>query len=104
MTSRLDRQFRSSGLYMSYMNYYATGEGVRSCISVGGSAEYSEKQLKKRIPDYFHPAVVTTAVNEAMNPDSIKMIGWIPDPVKKALSEMPRGAGEFYSEFYYNLS
>lgn len=100
----IDARFRSAGLYMSYMNYHATGEGVRSCISVAGSAGYSVEKLKARIPKYFHQGIVTTAIDSSMDPDAIQMIAWIPGPLKSALIKMPRGAAEYYSEYYYNLS
>ena len=92
------------GLYISYMNYYATGEGVTSCVAVGGSRRYAEEVLKKRIDEYFHRAVETSPLNREMNEDARHMAARIPDDVKDALRRMPRSAGYFFSEFYYNLA
>ena len=51
------------GLYISYMNYYATGEGVTSCVVVGDSYWYAEEVLKKRIDGYFHRAIETMPIS-----------------------------------------
>lgn len=36
MKKRTDKSILDAGLYLSHMNYYATGEGVRSCLAIGG--------------------------------------------------------------------
>jgi hypothetical protein len=92
------------GLYISYMNYYATGEGVTSCIAVGGSYSYVEDVLKKRIDGYFHRGVETVPLDREMNEDARSMLARVPDDVKDALRRMPRTAGYYFSEFYYNLA
>jgi hypothetical protein len=32
------------------------------------------------------------------------MLQWIPGPTKNILVEIPREAGEYYAEMYYNLA
>jgi hypothetical protein len=92
------------GLYISYMNYYATGEGVTSCVAVGGSLKYVEDVLKKHIDEYFHRVVQTVPLDREMNEDARSMLARVPDEVKDSLRRMPQGAGHYFSEFYYNLA
>lgn len=96
--------FHEAGLYICYMNYHATGEGVRSCISIAGSAQRAEKIMKEKLPEYFHIGIVTDPINEGAGEDVLRMIDWIPLPVRSTLAGIPRGTGEYYSELYYNLS
>ncbi|WBX95209.1 hypothetical protein [Pseudoxanthomonas mexicana] len=94
----------TAGLFLCYMNYHATGEGVTSCIAVAGSAKRAERLIKDKLPEYFYPGLVTTSINDGTDGEAMRMLQWIPSPVKKKLGEMPRGTGEYYSEFHYNLS
>lgn len=43
MQMNTELPFVEAGLYLCYMNYHATGEGVRSCISVAGSARRARR-------------------------------------------------------------
>lgn len=92
------------GLYLSYMNYYATGEGVRSCLAIGGSKEKAEALLKEKLHTYFHALIVTEPIEANASRDVLKMVEWVPPQVREALAEMPAGAAEYYSEFHYNLA
>ncbi|MBB6187559.1 hypothetical protein [Rhodanobacter sp. MP7CTX1] len=92
------------GLYISYMNYFATGEGATSCVAVGSSRRHAEVVLKKRIDEYFHRGVETAPIDREMDEDARRMLARVPDDVKDSLRLMPRGAGHYFSEFYYNLS
>jgi len=92
------------GLYMSYMNYYATGEGVTSCIALGGSHRYVEDVLKERIGEYFHRLVQTVPIDREMYEDARSMLARVPEDVKESLRRMPCGAGHYLSEFHYNLA
>lgn len=92
------------GLYLSYMNYYATGEGVRSCLAIGGSKEKAETLIKEKLHTYFHALIATESIEASASQDVLKMIEWVPPKVRKALAEMPTGVAEYYSEFHYNLA
>ena len=92
------------GLYISYMNYFATGEGATSCVAVGSSPRHAEDVLKKRINEYFHRGVETVPLDREMNEEARSMLAHVPDDVKASLRRMPRSAGHYFSEFYYNLS
>lgn len=93
-----------AGLYLSHMNYYATGEGVRSCFAIGGSQEHAERLLKEKLPAYFHAFIVTGPVEANARQDILEMIEWLPTKVRDSLAQMPPGAAEYYSEFHYNLA
>lgn len=92
-----------AGLYLCYMNYHATGEGVTSCISIAGSAQRAEQLIKEKLPEYFHAGLVTGLIKEDASEDVMRMVEWIPERVKSTLVRIPRGTGEYYSEFHYNL-
>jgi hypothetical protein len=51
-----DYRFLSAGLYMSYMVYHATGEGVMSCIAVAGSKQAAEHLMKGKLPEHLSPS------------------------------------------------
>ena len=104
MQANSDTSFRKAGLDLCYMNYHATGEGVRSCIAVAGSEKEAERLIKDKLPDYFYPGLVTTSINDDADSEAMRMLEWIPSPVKRTLGKIPRGTGEYYSEFHYNLS
>ena len=104
MQLNAEASFVKAGLYLCYMNYHATGEGVRSCISVAGSAQRAEHLIKEKLPDYFHVGLVTLPIDENADEDAVQMIEWIPLRVKATLARIPRGTGEYYSELHYNLS
>jgi hypothetical protein len=93
-----------SGLYISYMNYFATGEGATSCVAVGSSRRHAEVVLKERIDEYFHQGVETVPIDREMNEDARSMLARVPDDVKDSLRLMPSGAGHYFAEFYYNVS
>jgi hypothetical protein len=92
------------GWYISYMNYYATGEGVRSCLAIAGSPDAAEDVLKKRINDYFHSAVETSALDPEMSAGARMMLNWLPDTVMDTLQKVPPGAGYYFTELFYNLA
>ena len=96
--------FIDQGWYLSYMRYYATGEGVTLCIAVGRSAEYAENVLKERIDEYFHRAVETRPITREMGKDVQVMLEWVPEAVKENFRQIPFGAGYYFSELYYNLA
>lgn len=96
--------FLEAGLYISYMNYCATGEGVRSCVCVAGSARAAEHIIRGKLPDYYHVGIVIASIDEHASDDVKRMLDLIPPVVRASLVEIPRGAGEYYSEFHYNLS
>lgn len=96
--------FTKAGLYLCYMNYHATGEGVRSCIAVAGSTRRAEQLIKEKLPDYFHAGLVVASIDDDADAAAVQMLEWIPLPVKATLAKIPRGTGEYYSELHYNLS
>lgn len=104
MKKRTEKSILEAGLYLSHMNYYATGEGVRSCLAIGSSKEHAERLLKEKLPDYFHALIVTGLAEVNASEDILQMIEWLPTKVRDALAEMPRGTAEYYSEFHYNLA
>ena len=104
MKNRAAKSMLEAGLYLSHMNYYATGEGVRSCLAIGGSKEHAERLLKEKLHTYFHALIVTGPAEANASHDILAMIEWLPAKVRDALAEMPPGAAEYYSEFHYNLA
>lgn len=98
------KPFLEAGYFISYMNYAATGEGVTSCLAVGGSALQAEAQLKETLPEFFHQAMVTASIDIDANDEVKKMIKWIPDPAIEILRQLPLGTGYYVSEIHYNLS
>lgn len=92
------------GLCMSHMVYFATGEGFRSCLAIAGSAHRSEQLMKEKLHEYFWPCIVTVQITDELDDLAAKMMERVPAQVLAALQKMPRGAGEYYAEFYYNLS
>ena len=104
MKKRTEKSMLEAGLYLSHMNYYATGEGVRSCLAIGGSKEHAERLLKEKLHTYFHALIVTGPVEANATDDVLKMIEFVPSKVRAALAEMPLGAAEYYSELHYNLA
>ena len=61
--------FHEAWLYVCYMNYHATGEGVRSCISIAGSVQRAEQIMKEKLPEYFYIGIVTYPINEGAGED-----------------------------------
>jgi hypothetical protein len=86
------------------MNYYATGEGVTSCVVEGGSHWYAEEVLKKRIDGYFHRAIETTPISQEMTGEARLMRTRVPVDVKDALRRMRSKRREFFPAFYFNLA
>ncbi|GLQ93420.1 hypothetical protein [Dyella acidisoli] len=93
-----------AGWYLSYMNYAATGEGLRSCLAVAGTAEAAERILKEKLPEYFHRGIVTTPIDADAGEDVKAMIQWIPLAASEILRQIPPGAGHYFTEIHYNLS
>jgi hypothetical protein len=77
---------------------------VTSCIAVAGSAQRAELLIKEKLPAYFHAGLVIASIDQDADDDALRMLEWIPLPVKTTLAEIPRGTGEYYSELHYNLS
>lgn len=92
------------GLYISYMNYYATGEGVSSRFAVGGSHWCAEDVLKERIDGYFHRAIKTTPISQEMTGEARLMPTRVPVDVKDTMRRMRSKRMEFFSAFYFNLA
>lgn len=99
-----ESSFMTAGLFLCFMNYHATGEGVTSCIAVAGSAQRAERLIKDKLPEYFYPGLITTSINDVTDSEAMRMLEWIPSPVKRTLGAIPLGTGEYYSELHYNLS
>ena len=104
MKKRTRKSILEAGLYLGYMQYYATGEGVRSCVAIGGSNEHAERLLKEKLHTYFHPLIITGAIDVNASEDTLRMIEWLPTEIQDALAGMPVGAAEYYAEFHYNLA
>lgn len=96
--------FIEAGWYLSYMNYFATGEGLRSCLAVAGTAEAAERILKEKLPEYFHRGIVTTSIDTDADADAQTMIQWIPFAASETLRRIPLSTGHYFTEIYYNLS
>jgi len=99
-----NQRFAESGLYISYMIYHATGEGMRVCLAVAGSSRRTEKLLKTRLDEYFHQGIVSAPISAASDEASVLLTHWIPQIVKEILGKIPLDAGDYYAELYYNLS
>jgi hypothetical protein len=97
-------QFIDAGWFISYMNYFATGEGVTSWIAVAGDASSSEELLKERLPDYFHSLIVTSSICSNMGDDAIRAMRSIPESVRDTLRKIPVGCGHFCTELHFNLA
>jgi len=91
------------GLYIGYMNYLATGEGVTSCICVAGSSERAGKILREKLDPYYHRGIITSLIASGADEEARRMVAPIPSKISTILAEIPVGAGEYYSEFHYNL-
>lgn len=104
MKKRTQKSILEAGLYLGHMQYYATGEGVRSCLSIGGSQEHAERLLKQKLHPYFHPLIATGAVDVNASDDVLRMIDWLPAEIRDAFAGMPPGAAEYYAELHYNLA
>jgi hypothetical protein len=96
--------FLEAGWHLSYMNYAATGEGLRSCLVVAGTAEAAERILKEKLPEYFHRGIVTTAIDAYADADAKTMIQWIPLAASETLRRIPASTGHYFTEIDYNLS
>lgn len=55
MQANPDAAFMKAGLYLCYMNYHATGEGVRSCIVVAGSEKAAKRLIKDEVTRLLSP-------------------------------------------------
>ena len=104
MTKHDGESLQDLGLCMSHMVYFATGEGFRSSLAIAGSVHRCEQLMKEKLHEYFWPCIVTTPITDELDDLSAQMLQRVPAQVVEALLKMPRGAGEYYSEFYYNLS
>ena len=98
-----DSQFLVRGLFVSYMIYYATGEGVRVCVAVAGSTHHAESILRGKIDKYFHALIKSAPVEINMAEEVAQVMNWIPQAVQFTLGQIPVGVGDYYAEFYYNL-
>lgn len=96
--------FLEAGWYLSYMNYFATGEGLRSCLAVAGTAEAAERILKEKLPEYFHRGIVTTFIDTNADAKAKAMIKWMSPAAIDTLRQIPLGTGHYFTEIYYNLS
>jgi len=101
---RVDQDFLRSGLFISYMSYHATGEGMRLCLAVGGSTYRTERLLKSKLHEYFHQGIVSSPISSANDEAAALLTHWIPPVVKTILGQIPPSAGDYYAELYYNLA
>lgn len=101
---RIDQDFFGNGLFISYMSYHATGEGVRLCLAIGGSKYRTERILKTKLDEYFHKGIVSCPIASANDEASTLLTHWIPPVVKTILAQIPPSAGDYYAELYYNLA
>lgn len=101
---RIDQNFLGRGLFISYMSYYATGEGVRLCLAIGGSTYRTERILKTKLDEYFHQGIVSCPISSANEEVSALLNRWIPPVVKEILGQIPVCTGDYYAELYYNLA
>ncbi|QNK03469.1 hypothetical protein [Dyella telluris] len=99
-----DQLFLERGLFVAYMVYHATGEGFRFCIAVAGSTHRAEAILRRKIDEYFHPAIECAQVGINMSEEVSRLVNLVPRTVQATLGRMPVGAGDYYAEFYYNLA
>lgn len=44
----------TADLYVSYMSYTATGEGLTVAMVVAHGADHAENKLKEKLDPYFH--------------------------------------------------
>lgn len=100
----LNPHFLEHGLFVAYMIYHATGEGVRISVSVAGSAYRADASLRKKIDKYFHPAIRCVPLDDTMPEEVTSLMKWIPLPVQSTLSQIYAGAGEYYFELFYNIA
>lgn len=99
-----DQLFLERGLFMAYMVYHATGEGFRFCVAVAGSTYRAESILRRKIDEYFHPAIECAPVGINMSEEVSRLVNLVPRTVQATLGRMPVGAGDYFGEFYYNLA
>lgn len=86
------------------MTHYATGEGVRIYIAVGGCRSHAERLLTDRIDAHLHRAIESSPICVSGSSEAAKMISLIPRAVQDILAEIPVGTGEYYAELSYNRS
>jgi hypothetical protein len=96
--------FIEAGWFISYMNYYATGEGVTSWVAVSGDALSAEALLKERLDKFYHPLILTSPICIDMDADATRAMGAISDSVKSVLEKLPLGTGHFCTELHFNLA
>jgi hypothetical protein len=101
---RANQRFLESRLYISYMTYHATGEGMRLCLAVGGSTHRTERLLKTKLDEYFHQGIASSPISSTGEEEAALIAHWIPLVVKDILGQIPPGAGDYYAEFYYNIA
>ncbi|GAB3740045.1 hypothetical protein GCM10028794_24320 [Silanimonas algicola] len=100
MKKRTEKSTLQARLYMSHVNYHATGEGVRSCLAIAESGDKADGFLKDRLPGYFHALIVTGPAETNARRDILAKVERSPAKVRDALAEMPPGAAEYYSELH----
>jgi hypothetical protein len=104
MANKSSPAFLEAGLYLSYMNSFATGEGMTSSLAVAGTAKFAERILKERLPEYFHTGIVTASIDIYADEETKAMIQWIPLAARETLRQLPQSAGYYFTEIHYNLA
>jgi hypothetical protein len=90
--------------YVAYCDHYATGEGRRTMIAIGGSEAQAEKIFKEHADEFWHQGLVLSKLSELEDDIKIPMLSMIPEHFKKLCLDLPRGAPMYYGEHSYNLS
>ncbi len=90
-------------VYIAYVRHFATGEGVRIFVAVGGGFVEAERLFKINVPEYFHVGLKVHAL-DSEDVEIAQVIDLLPQAVLKLFTENPSGTTEYFSTVHYNLS
>lgn len=95
-----------NSLFISYTTYLATGEGYRRAMAVAGSAEHAHAKLIDKSPAYFQRGIVTTPLTYDFVEEfhGVRMADFFPKQYREKFKTFTSTAGDYYQEFYFNLS
>lgn len=89
-------------LHLSYVSYFATGEGVTMCLAIAKDAATASRILKERIPDYFFAGIVTVPICSSAGEEAKGILNSVSEAVLSNLMSASLGCGYYFSELHYN--
>ena len=95
-------------IYTLYLEYFATGEGLRQEIMV--TLAKSEEDARQRFLDRFYPddlpsqTFFSVCLDATVGVNTVLLARWLSPALAKSIEDTIRYSGDFYLHRYFNMS